>query len=189
MREMRDTVFDAKERLRQLDLAGKTVTLKTVADAITAQHGLPIVYRGVRDLDPARNRTNPIPTGATWIQGGKYVVSYDIDADPLHRAHIILHEFGHILFRHIEVRDSTPTPKPFDPNEQTRNTLFAGLNVDALCSKWVMRDGKFRTRKDEIQAELTATIIALRMIDGLPLPTGRTARDRELARRVAGSLE
>jgi hypothetical protein len=115
----------------------------------------------------------------TWMRTAKAdYVFYEEDTSPLHQQHIVFHELGHLLRRHVPgtelstdlMRTIAPAVKPID--------VLRVLGRDSYNDD------------DEFEAELIATLIQ-RRIGRQPVREAPTATDpsaSEIITRISNSL-
>lgn len=115
----------------------------------------------------------------TWMRTAKAdYVFYEQDTSPLHQQHIIFHEIGHILRRHVPGRElSADLARAMAPGIKLSDT-FRVLGRDSYDDD------------DEFEAELIATLIQRRISrqTSHETPTATDPAVGDIIARIANSL-
>ncbi len=162
--------------------------LRRRCEALVAQLDIPTPFDidvFCRQLGHARNRPIhllPMAMPATapcglWLAGEHidYIV-YEQHTSPVHQRHIVLHEVGHLLWRHAAPADETRRPD-----------LFSSLSPDTV--RHILARTSYRTEEEQ-EAELVATLILQRADRPVaPPPHEPTAAEATVLTRLAAALQ
>jgi hypothetical protein len=155
-------------QLQTLELPDR-FELQAVVERVAELRARPIV------LWPVASR--PGPCGLWAALPGRDYVFYESDTSPMHQAHIILHELGHLIWRHQSA---------FVLDIDLLQSLLPDL--DPRVIETVLRRARYETNEEQ-EAELLASLVLQRLIPGQPATTPVGEDEQTILRRLARSLE
>ncbi|MDQ6670672.1 MAG: hypothetical protein M3069_07950 [Chloroflexota bacterium] len=155
-------------QLRSLELPDR-FELSAVVARVAELRARPIV------LWPVANR--PGPCGLWAALPGRDYVFYESDTSPMHQAHIILHELGHLIWGHQSA---------YVLDLDLLQSLLPDLDPGMI--ETVLRRARYETNEEQ-EAEVLASLALQRLTSGEPATTPVGEEERIILARLARSLE
>jgi hypothetical protein len=155
-------------QLQMLELPDR-FELRSVVERVAELRARPIV------LSPVAIR--PGPCGLWAALPSRDYVFYESDTSPMHQAHIILHELGHLIWGHRSA---------YVLDLVLLQSLLPDL--DPRMIETVLRRARYETNEEQ-EAEVLASLALQRLIPGQPATTPVSEDEKAVLRRLARSLE